>query len=184
MSTTAFDLLTSMFSQNSQSEFVHLMHFFQQLEKQVWPKDHYFFRQDEQWNQIILLETGLVRCFYIEDDREINLRFLCGGSAALPFSSFAASVIDKHKVLKSNEYIQAVSEVTGYYIPATYLTEQLKYPELNPLRVEIAARHYFSIEQRLRMIQNLKAIERYRKFLAWMPEEIIQQTTQNALSIL
>ena len=42
------------------------------------------------------------------------------------------------------------------------------------LRTEMAARHYVSMEQRLRMIQHQRAIDRYRKFLAWMPAPIVQ----------
>lgn len=124
--------------------------------------------------RIILIESGLIRCFYLEDDREINLRFLCSGSVAVPFSSLAETFIDEHKTLKSNEYIQAVSTLTGYSISVKYLLQQTKYPEFRQLRLELAARHYLSIERRLRMIQNLKAKERYQKFLAWMPEEIVQ----------
>lgn len=171
---TAFDLLISMLPNVSQDEREFLRHHFQHLQKKVWPKDSYFFRQAELWDQLILIEKGLIRCFYIEEDREINLRFLCGASIALPFASLADYFINPQPTLIASEYIQTVSEVHGYCIPLEFLIHQAKYPVLDRLRMEIIARHYIAIEQRLRMIQNLKAIERYRKFLAWMPADIVQ----------
>lgn len=174
MTTTAFDLLHLMLPNATTAELSALQVYFQPLKKQVWQKGHYFFRPDEDWERIILIESGLIRCFYLEEDREINLRFLRSGSVALPFSSLAETFIDEQKILKSNEYIQAVSTLTGYSISVKYLLQQTKYPEFRQLGLELAARHYLSIERRLRMIQNLKAKARYQKFLAWMPEEIVQ----------
>lgn len=171
---TAFDLLISMLPHASQDEREFLRHHFQHLQKKVWPKDSYLFRQGELWHQLILVEKGLIRCFYIEEDRDINLRFLCGGSVALPFASLADHFINPQATLIASEYIQVVSAVHGYCIPIDFLLDQKKSPVLNRLRIELIARHYIAIEQRLRMIQNLKAIERYKKFLAWMPDDILQ----------
>ncbi|GAA5017913.1 Crp/Fnr family transcriptional regulator [Acinetobacter puyangensis] len=170
----AFNLLASLLPQASQAELEFLKYSFQHLHKKVWSKDHYLFRQGESWHQLILIEKGLIRCFYLEDGRDINLRFLCGESIALPFASLADHFINPQAGLIASEYIQTVSEVHGYCIPLEFLLDQVKYPILDRLRIEIIARHYIAIEQRLRMIQNLRAIERYKKFLAWMPADIVQ----------
>ncbi len=147
----------------------HMSH----LKKSTWDKGYYFSSEHQPVKHAVLIVHGLVRSFYIQEDCEVNLRFLCDGSLATPFASIAQSWIDPIQPVLANESLQCVSQVVGYLLPIEYLIHRQEYPEFECLRSEIAARHYLSMEQRLRMIQQTRAIDRYRNFLAWMPQAII-----------
>src|SRR5262245_28050145 len=45
------------------------------------------FREHEVCRDIVILTSGLVRAFYVHDDREVNLRFLCAPSVATAMAS-------------------------------------------------------------------------------------------------
>lgn len=141
---------------------------------QTWEKGCYLSVEGQPFAQMILIQTGLIRSFYVDDDTEVNLRFLCDGSLAVPFAAIAQQWINPTPVLLATESLQCVTAVTGYILPVQVLLDRCGFPELERLRSELAARHYLALEQRLRMIQHQRAIDRYRKFLAWMPSPVIE----------
>lgn len=146
-----------------------------QISLQTWPKGHNFAQDQQPVTFAVLIASGLIRSFYLHNAAEVNLRFLAAGSLALPFASVAERWLNpQSNDLISSENLQSVSSVTGYAIPLAVLTQRQQSPQLDVLRLEIAAQHYLSMERRLRMIQQIRAIDRYRHFLAWMPHEIVQ----------
>ncbi|MEC7120287.1 MAG: hypothetical protein VXW65_10340, partial [Pseudomonadota bacterium] len=107
---------------------------------------------------------------------EINLRFLCDGSLAVPFAAVAQAWCSANShALIAGESVQCVTAVTGYLLPLHALLDRECFADWERLRTELAARHYLSMEQRLRMIQHQRALDRYRKFMEWMPEPIVRQ---------
>lgn len=140
-----------------------------------WKKGDYLFHEHHTFEQFIIVETGLIRSYYLNKDIEINLRFLCDGSIAMPFSAVAQSFCSHILLLKSNETVQCVTNVTGFILPIRLLLNENRSAAWERIRTELSARHYLSIEQRLRMIQHQRAIDRYKNFLEWMPSPIISQ---------
>lgn len=147
---------------------------FAQLTRQTWQKGSYLCHEHQPFEHMVLIERGLIRSFYLDDEIEVNLRFLCDGSLAVPFAALAQTWIAPTATRRSSESLHCVTDVVGYVLPVDLIqTDQCA--EFERLRTELAARHYVSMEQRLRMIQHQRAIDRYRKFLAWMPAPIVQQ---------
>lgn len=171
---SAWTLLEAMLPQLTADERDMLQQRFAHLTRQTWEKGSYLCHERQPFAQMVLIERGLIRSFYIDDDVEVNLRFLCDGSLAVPFAALAQAWITPPSRLLATETLQCVTRVTGYVLPVHNLLDQAAFPEFERLRTEMAARHYVSMEQRLRMIQHQRAIERYRKFLAWMPAPIVQ----------
>lgn len=138
-------------------------------------------------HKVLVLRSGLVRVFDSQSHHEVNLRFLCDGSIILPF--YAA--IDHWRLGKdciASETAQCITPCEGYWLPLSYLstsqplsnkpyTRQSDPSEINwaqILQLELAFRHYQSMEERLRMIQLKTAAERYQCFLATMPSKIVE----------
>lgn len=142
---------------------------------QHWNKGENLFVEHRTFQSLVIIKTGLVRSFYLDDDTEINLRFLCDGSLAVPFAAVAQAFCADHAALVSSETVQCVTAVSGYVLPISLLVNQQRSAPWERLRTELSARHYLSMEQRLRMIQHQRAIERYKRFLQWMPEPIVRQ---------
>lgn len=172
---SAWALLDAMLPQMTACEREVLQQRFRHLTRQTWDKGSYLCHERQPFDQMVLIERGLIRSFYIDDDTEVNLRFLCDGSLAVPFAALAQAWIAPTSTLLATESLQCVTRVDGYILPVHSLLDQVAFPEFERLRTEMAARHYVSMEQRLRMIQHQRAIDRYRKFLAWMPAPIVQE---------
>lgn len=172
---SAYQLLTQLLPQMTACEREVLQQRFSHLTCQTWDKGSYLCHERQPFAQMVLIERGLIRSFYIDDDVEVNLRFLCDGSLAVPFAALAQAWMTPTSTPLATESLQCVSRVTGYVVPIHSMIHQAAHPEFERLRTELAARHYLSMEQRLRMIQHQRAIDRYRKFLAWMPAPIVQE---------
>lgn len=172
---SAYQLLTQLLPQMTACEREVLQQRFSHLTRQTWDKGSYLCHERQPFAQMVLIERGLIRSFYIDDDVEVNLRFLCDGSLAVPFAALAQAWMTPTSTPLATESLQCVSRVTGYVVPIHPMIHQAAHPEFERLRTELAARHYLSMEQRLRMIQHQRAIDRYRKFLAWMPAPIVQE---------
>lgn len=168
-------LITAILPQLTATEREDLIQSLGDVPLRQWAKGERLFSEQQPFAHLVLIQTGLIRSFYVDDDTEVNLRFLCDGSLAVPFAAIAQQWISPTSVLLATESVQCVTAVTGYVLPVKLLLDRCDYPELERLRSELAARHYLAMEQRLRMIQHQRAIDRYRKFLAWMPTPIVQK---------
>ena len=121
-------------------------------------------------NELIFLESGVVRVFYLLDDKEVNLRLLTAPSAALPYNSF---------LLKQapDETVQALTAVTGLRVRFRDFCREN--PGLLSERLQrlLAETHFLALQRRLRMLQNRNARERYLYFLKVMEPEIVRKTS-------
>ena len=133
-------------------------------------KGEFIFQPDESPNSLFFLTDGLVRCYYLNDDKEVNLRLMTNNSAVLPFASY----ITKQP---SDEYIQCMSDCKGYILQFETLNEA-NFPShsVNDMRRVLAERHYLSMERRLRMLQLKTAEQRYRYFCEVMEHRIVYET--------
>lgn len=144
-----------------------------ELTLNVWQKNEYLYQEHKNFNHFIVLTSGLVRCFYIHKDTEVNLRFLCEESIVMPFADVASSWLkdSKSNHLKSHTNIQCISEVSGYCIPLHFFDSEIAL--IQKLKNELTIRHYLSMENRLRMLQLKNTNDRYEAFLKTMPNSII-----------
>lgn len=120
-------------------------------------------------DELVLLRDGLVRSYYLHDDREVNLRLLSAPAAAMPYNSYLTQT-------PADESLQAMTAVQGYRVRfRAYCREQ---PGLlaESMRRELAERHFLALQRRLRMLQSRTAAQRYAFFLAHMEPEIIAGT--------
>lgn len=120
--------------------------------------------------RVFLMRAGLMRVYYVHDDREVNLRLLCDGSVVVPLAALITQT-------PAQENIQALSESDGWWLPLDALARD----GLEPLLLErcrrlMAEQHYLSMERRLRMLQHKSADERWQAFRHWMPEKIVRET--------
>lgn len=151
------------------------------IQQQTWKKGSFLFEHHKTFDDFVVIQTGLVRSFYIEhsdtNSQEINLRFLGNKSAALPFAAVAQhwltgndaqnKQIDQNKQhypskLLASESIQCVTDVEGYRLPLSIFEQPNQLSQT--LKATLAMRHYISVEQRLRMLKMPKAADRYACF--------------------
>jgi CRP-like cAMP-binding protein len=120
--------------------------------------------------RVFLMRCGLARVYYVHEDREVNLRLLCDGSVVVPLAALITQT-------PAQENIQALSEVSGWWLPLGALERDGMAPLLlERCRRLMAEQHYLSMERRLRMLQHKSAEERWRAFREWMPAKIARET--------
>lgn len=133
-------------------------------------KNEYIFTPAEVCNEAYILTRGLVRCFYIYDDKEINLRLLCEPSAVIAYSSYIQQT-------KTEEYVQAIEPCEGFMISRQLSAKLLEeIPALQSLPLQTAEQHYLSMERRLITIQYKTAEERLQAFQEKMDPKIVERT--------
>lgn len=135
-----------------------------------YEKNEYLFTPNEICRHIFFMTKGLVRCFYLYDDKEVNLRLLCENSAVIAYSSYIQQV-------KTEEFVQTIEPSEGYLFSRDQLERLSKtIPAVNQLKLLTAERHYLSMERRLLTIQYKTAEERLRYFMSEMEPGIVNRT--------
>lgn len=132
-------------------------------------RGEHLFRSGDSAEELVLLTEGIVRSYYLHDDREVNLRLLSAPAAAVPYNSFLTRT-------PADESLQAITPVQGLRVRfAVFCREQ---PGLlaEAMRRELAERHFLALQRRLRMLQSRTAAQRYAFFLQHMEPEIIAGT--------
>ncbi|MEM7138652.1 MAG: Crp/Fnr family transcriptional regulator [Myxococcota bacterium] len=126
------------------------------------------YRPGDVVRDICLMETGMVRAFYVHGDREVNLRLLSAPSVAASMPSLITGE-------GADEWVSAITPVVGYRADLSFLERHA--PKLSDrLRRVMAEQHYLSLERRLRMLQHKSVTERYAYFCAHMEPDIVQNT--------
>ena len=127
---------------------------------------------------IYFVNKGLLRCFYLVDDKEISSWFMKEGDVIISVESFFQQAVSK-------ESIQALEECTVYYI--TYQELQYTYrtfPEFNAVGRVLTERYYTLSEQRLYSIRGHKAQERFNFLQDNYPELILRVPSKYLASYL
>jgi CRP-like cAMP-binding protein len=139
-------------------------------EFRTYSKNDYIFTPDAVCQQVYLMTKGLVRCFYLFDDKEINLRLLCENSAVIAYSSYLNQE-------KTQEFVQAIEPCEGFMFSKKALDSLAEStPAIHQLSLQTAERHYLSMERRLLTIQFKTAEERLRYFRENMEPGIVERT--------
>jgi CRP-like cAMP-binding protein len=124
------------------------------------------FRAGDLCRHVLLMSRGLVRVFYLHEDREVNLRLLCAPSAVVAFSSFVRGA-------PSDETVEALEDVEGVMMRLTDFRDAHPGETAERLRRVLAEQHYLAMERRLRNLQWRSARERWRFFTAHMEPDIV-----------
>lgn len=129
-------------------------------------KGDFFLKQGQVVSSLFILETGLVRSFYIKNDREINSWF--------GFENIIlGSILPLFYKIPSAENIQFLEESTLYYIESNDLNEMYrKYNEMNTIGRVMAEEYCKILEDRVISLQMQSAEERYTFLLEYQPDAI------------
>lgn len=131
---------------------------------QTKSKGDYFLKQGQIVSSLFILETGLVRSFYVIADQEINSWF--------GFENIIlGSILPLFCRLPSAENIQFLEQSTLYYIDSNDLNEMYrKYFEMNTVGRLMAEEYCQILEERIMSLQTQSAEERYNTLLAYQPD--------------
>jgi signal-transduction protein with cAMP-binding, CBS, and nucleotidyltransferase domain len=138
-------------------------------------KGHYLIKAGQSTANLFVLQTGLVRGFYIKNDKEINTWFasenIVLGSALPLFSNHP-----------SKENIQLLEDSIFHYISNQNLQELYKkYPDFNTIGRKIAEDYCLLLEDRIASLQVDSAEDRYRNLINDFPN-ILQRVSLGHIS--
>lgn len=145
------------------------------LKEREVPKNTYLLKRGHVNSSIYFITKGLVRCYYIKNDREISSGFMKEGDIAISVESF-------FKQIPSKENIQALEDCIIYY--ASYRDLQFAYknfPEFNFIGRVLTEKYYMQSEQRLCSIKMQRSKERY-DYLLQNNSELIQRVPAKYLA--
>ncbi len=129
-------------------------------------KKSYILKQGQVCRNLYFIEKGLVRCFYIKDDKEVCSWFMKEGDLIISVESFFKQVI-------SYENIQALEDCLVYYIDYKDLQYMYRhFIDSNFLARVVTEKYYMLSEQRLFSIRMQRAQERYQYLIDNFPELI------------
>lgn len=119
------------------------------------PRKDFILKQGRVCYSIYFVKEGLLRCFYIKNDKEINSWFMKEGDVIVSVESFFDQI-------PGYENIQALEDCVLYYINH----DELQYlynnhPEFNFVGRVLIEKYYKLSEQRLYSLRMQKAAEKY-----------------------
>ncbi len=138
-------------------------------------KKDFLLKQGHVSKDICFIDRGLLRCFYLVDDKEVSSWFMKEGDVVVSVESFI-------KQTQSYEAIQALADCTLYYI--TYEELQFIYrnfPEFNFIGRVLTEKYYTLSEQRLFSLRMQRAPDRY-SYLMKHHAELIQRVPSKYLA--
>ncbi|RKR08938.1 CRP-like cAMP-binding protein [Flavobacterium sp. 90] len=129
-------------------------------------KGDFFLKPGQLISSLFILETGLVRSFYIKDEREINSWF--------GFENIIlGSILPLFYNIPSAENIQFLEESTLYYIQSSDLNKiYQKSNEMNTIGRLMAEEYCKILEDRIMSLQTQSAEERYNSLLEYQPDAV------------
>ena len=140
------------------------------ISQKSFKKTETIFPQGKICNELFIMHKGLVRCLYILEGKDVDLRLLCDQSAVLAYSSFI-------KQSPPVESIQCLQDFEGFMLSLRHIkTLRLQLPIITEYERIMAEQHYLAMERRLHTIQYKSAEQRYRYFIKEMPKKIVTET--------
>jgi CRP-like cAMP-binding protein len=135
-------------------------------------------RAGEYCNDIYFVESGLLRGYYYQDDKEITNWFTREGEFATNFYSFITKV-------PSSETIEAVEDCEMIQVPYANLQQLYRdYPETERLGRILTENYYIRLEERLLGLQFTTAKERYENLMKNNPGLILRAQLGHIASYL
>ena len=140
----------------------------QNLESKMLKKKEMLLEKGRICKNIFFIEKGLIRCFYLLNEKEVSSWFMKEGDVIISVESF-------FKQVPSYESIQALEDCTVYYVSYEQLMHAyVTFVEFNFVGRILTEKYYTLCEQRLYSLRMHKAAERYNDLLQNDPE-IIQR---------
>ncbi len=132
------------------------------------PKKKFILRQGRICYNIYFVNKGLLRCFYIKNEKEINSWFMKEGDVIVSVESF-------FNQRAGYENIQALEDCVMHYIDY----DELQYlynncPEFNFVGRVLIEKYYMLSEQRLYSLRMQKGVDKYSFMMNNFPQ-IIQR---------
>lgn len=125
------------------------------LKSKIVKKKDFLLRTGETCTNVYFVESGLIRCFYKKEEKEICSWFMREGDVIISVESF-------FKQKPSYESIQALEKSSVYYISYSELQDiYMKFSEFNFIGRVLVERYYVRCEERLFTIRYNTAQERY-----------------------
>lgn len=147
----------------------------QKLINVTLPKKSYHLRKGQVCRSISFVQKGLVRCFYVKDEREISSWFMKEGDVIVSVESF-------FKQEPSYESIQVLEDCELLSLRYDDLQKIYKeFPEFNFVGRVITEKYYTLSEQRLYSLRMQRASERYAHLMEHYPD-IIQRVPSTYIS--
>jgi CRP-like cAMP-binding protein len=129
-------------------------------------------------NNIYFVEKGLLRCYYIKEDKEVCSWFMKEGDVIISVESF-------FKQTQSYEAIQALEDSTVNYISYNELQFiYKKFPEFNFIGRVLTESYYMLSEQRLFSLRMQKSAEKYLYLQQHFPEFLLRLPSRYIASYL
>jgi CRP-like cAMP-binding protein len=150
----------------------------QNLQGEAFKKKEMLLEKGRVCNNIYFIEKGLIRCFYLLNEKEVSSWFMKEGDVMISVESF-------FKQVPSYESIQALEDCKVYYINYNQLTyAYMKFVEFNFVGRVLTEKYYTLCEQRLYSLRMHKAAERYNDLLKNNPEIIQRVPSKHIASYL
>ena len=141
-------------------------------------KKEYLLKKGHTSRDICFIGQGMLRCFYLIDDKEVSSWFMKEGDVIVSVESF-------FNQSPSYEAIQALEECTLYYI--TYDELQFifrNFMEFNFIGRVLIEKYYTLSERRLYSLRMQKAQDRYKYLMDHHPELILRVPSKHLASYL
>ncbi|WP_126973259.1 Crp/Fnr family transcriptional regulator [Gynurincola endophyticus] len=152
-----------------------ISNYFQQHYKS---KNDYFLKAGQLHTNLFMLEKGLVRAFFIKENKEVNTWF---GSEGM----ILGSILPAYSLLPSFENIQFLEDSIVHFITIQDLNKlYLEYPELNLIGRKIAEEYCKIMEERIVSLQSKTAEERYLSLLQHEPDLLFRVSLGHIASYL
>ncbi len=133
-------------------------------------------RVGDRADKLFYMTSGLVKCFYINDGKELILRLMADNSAVLSYSGFITNS-------PSSEYIECLQPCEGFLLPIAEIEKlRVEHPKIDLIFRYMAEQHYLSMERRLIMLHHKSAEDRYHHFCQTMEEKIVKETPKHCIA--
>ena len=148
------------------------------LKRHVFKKRSYLLQAGQVSSSIDFIESGIVRCFYDNQEQEINIWFMDAGNIIISIESFLQQV-------RSYQYIQALEDCITWSITYSELQDiYQRFPEFNLHRAILLEKYYVESERRQRILSLHSATERYAQLMETQPEIILRLPSKYIASYL
>jgi CRP-like cAMP-binding protein len=133
-------------------------------EPQEVKKGEFLLKPGQINDRLFFIKKGLLRCYYLMNDRELTDWFFWEMDAVVSIDSFYDQV-------PSKDYIQAIEDTVLFWITAKDLEYAYRtFPEFNYVGRVLTTKYLRIWHQLARRIRYLRTEERYRLVMAEQPE--------------
>ena len=128
------------------------------LKQEDFKKKTHLLKEGQISNHVYFIVKGLLRVYYLKEEVEVCSGLLCEGGVVISVKSFFDRV-------RSDEYIQALEDLTVYYISHDELEALYRdFPEFNIVGRRLITAYYVKSEERNFLLRRQTAQEKIDYF--------------------